>query len=470
MIRVFPLLFFMLGQLPAHAADHDQTLIRNVQLVSMQPERPQIEPGQSVLISDGLIRAIGPAAGFEPADDVSVIEGHGQYLLPGLIDAHVHIWDKAELNAYLAYGVTAVRNASGMPFHLEYARAIQAGELTGPYLQTTGPILNSPGPNQQPNHKLILTADEAVVAVRDQYEQGYRHIKVYSNLSRAAYEAVLSEAAALGMTVMGHSPEGLRDEGIPQERPFHIAFEEILDDGFVTLEHMETIVWHGLYDALDEQALRELAQKIAKTGNAVTPTLLAHHNLAEVARTQGAYLTRPGTALLNPFISALEQPVYDFWAAQPVDARQKQDAFYQKSTQIMLEEGVTLIAGSDAGIFTNIPGESLLDELDLIVAGGLTPYQALLTATRNAAERLQLEGRGVIRTGHPADLILMAQSPLNDITALRTLSGVMAAGDWYDPAGIRELLRLAGESSVERTQTQVLEGLAAQGSEVPDIP
>ena len=342
MIRVFPLLFFMLGQLPAHAADHDQTLIRNVQLISMQLDRPLLEPGQSVLISGGVIKAIGPAATFEPAAEVDVIEGNGQYLLPGLIDAHVHIWDRTELNAYLAYGVTAVRNASGMPFHLEYARAIEAGELTGPYLQTTGPILNSPGPNQQPNHKLISTAEEAVAAVRDQYQQGYRHIKVYSNLSRAAYEAVLSEAAALGMTVMGHSPEGLRDEGIPQEKPFHIAFEEILDDGLVTLEHMETIVWHGLYDALDKEALRELAQNIAKTGNAVTPTLLAHHNLAEVARTQGAYLARPGTSLLNPFISALEQPVYDFWSAQPVGARQKEDSFYQMSTRIMQEEGVPL--------------------------------------------------------------------------------------------------------------------------------
>ena len=470
MIRVFPLLFFMLGQLLVHAADHDQTLIRNVQLVSMQPDRPLLEPGQSVLISGGVIKAIGPAASFEPAAEVDVIEGNGQYLLPGLIDAHVHVWDKTELNAYLAYGVTAVRNASGMPFHLEYARAIEAGELTGPYLQTTGPILNSPGPNQQPNHKLVLTAEEAVAAVLDQYQQGYRHIKVYSNLSRAAYEAILNEAAALGMTVMGHSPEGLRDEGIPQEKPFHIAFEEILDDGLVTLEHMETIVWHGLYDALDEEALRELAQNIAKTGNAVTPTLLAHHNLAEVARTQGAYLTRPGTSLLNPFISALEQPVYDFWSAQPVDARQKEDSFYQNSTRIMQEEGVTLIAGSDAGIFTNIPGESLLDELDLMVGGGLTPYQALTTATRNAGERLQLGGRGIIREGHPADLLLVAQNPLDNISALRTLSGVMAGGDWYDPAGIRELLRLAGESSVERTQTQVLEGLAAQGSEVPEIP
>lgn len=450
--------------LPGISAAADSLLIKNIRLIAMTGPEAEVLPGHSVWIGQGVIRGIGPDSQFSAVPGAEVIDGQGQYLLPGLIDVHVHVWDKAELPAYLAYGVTAVRNASGMPFHLDYARAISAGELTGPFLLTTGPILNSPGPNQQANHKLVITADEAVAAVRDQYQQGFRHIKVYSNLSRAAYEAILAEAAELGMTVMGHSPEGLRDEGIPTEKPFNIAFEEILDDGLVTLEHMETIVWHGLYDALDEDRLRALAREIAAQGNAVTPTLLAHHNLAEVARTQGAYLQRPGTEMLNPFIAALEQPLYDFWSSQPVGSRHEQDVFYQQATRMMQEEGVMLLAGSDAGIFTNIPGESLLDELDLMVAGGLTPFQAIQTATANAGWRLPLEGRGVIRAGHPADLILVENNPLDDVRALRTLSGVVAQGHWYDRDGLAELRAQASQTSVERTQTQLMEGLASQGT------
>lgn len=450
--------------LPGISAAADSLLIKNIRLIAMTGPEPEVLPGYSVRIEQGVIREVGPVSQVSAGAGAEVLDGQGQYLLPGLIDVHVHVWDKAELPAYLAYGVTAVRNASGMPFHLDYARAISAGELTGPFLLTTGPILNSPGPNQQANHKLVITADEAVAAVRDQYQQGFRHIKVYSNLSRAAYEAILAEAAELGMTVMGHSPEGLRDEGIPTEKPFNIAFEEILDDGLVTLEHMETIVWHGLYDALDEDRLRALAREIAAQGNAVTPTLLAHHNLAEVARTQGAYLQRPGTEMLNPFIAALEQPLYDFWSSQPVGSRHEQDVFYQQATRMMQEEGVMLLAGSDAGIFTNIPGESLLDELDLMVAGGLTPFQAIQTATANAGWRLPLEGRGVIRAGHPADLILVENNPLDDVRALRTLSGVVAQGHWYDRDGLADLRAQATQTSVERTQTQLMEGLAAQGT------
>ena len=131
---------------------------------------------------------------------------------------------------------------------------------------------------------------------------------------------------------------------------------------------------------------------------------------------------------------------------------------------MMQEEGVMLLAGSDAGIFTNIPGESLLDELDLMVAGGLTPFQAIQTATANAGWRLPLEGRGVIREGHPADLILVEHNPLDDLRALRTLSGVVAQGHWYDRDGLADLRAQASQTSVERTQTQLMEGLAAQGT------
>ena len=439
-------------------------LIRNVNLVSMLPDEEPVQAGQSVLIENEKITAIAPVGSLPAEPGLTVIDGQGQYLIPGLTDAHVHIWDKAELNAYLAYGVTAVRNASGMPFHLTYAAEIDAGDLTGPFLITTGPILNSPGPNQQPNHKIVMTAEEAIAAVRDQYDQGFRHLKVYSNLSRMAYEAVLSEAENLGMTVMGHSPEGLREEGIPLEKPFNIGFEEIIDDGFITLEHTETIVWHGLYDDLDEERFRLLAKQIAQNRNAVTPTLLAHHNLGEVSWSDGEFLKRQGTDMLNPFISALEQPVYDFWASQGKDARREFDQFYGRATAIMHEEGVLLLAGSDAGIFTNIPGESLIDELELLVAGGLTPYQAIQAATFNAGLRLPLEGRGVIGVGRPADLVLVAENPLENVLALRTLSGVMAQGKWYDSSALAELRKLAADTSVERTQQQVMEGLAAQGT------
>ena len=179
----------------------------------MTPGAPEAETGKSVLIQGGVIRAVGAPSAFSTPDGALVIDGGGRTLLPGLIDAHVHLWDEAELAGYLAHGVTSVRNMSGMPFHLGLKRRIEDGRILGPDFVTTGPILNSPGPNAQANHKLVSTPEEGRAEVRAQHAAGYRVVKVYSNLHRDIYEAILDETRERDMGVVGHTPEGVRGEG-----------------------------------------------------------------------------------------------------------------------------------------------------------------------------------------------------------------------------------------------------------------
>jgi imidazolonepropionase-like amidohydrolase len=425
---------------------------------------PEILKDQSVLIEGDRIARIAPAADLPAPEGAVVVPGRGRYLLPGLIDAHVHVWDEAELSAYLASGVTTVRNASGMPFHLAFAKAIDEGRLPGPRLLTTGPILNGRGPNTQVNHQIVNTPEEAHRAVQQQHDQGYRHLKVYSNLSRESYEAILAQAKRLGMTVMGHTPEGPRDAGIPRDKPFRIDFRELLDDPLVSIEHMESIVWHGLRDELDEPRVRQLARDIAASRIAVTPTLVAHHNLVMVAQSRGQYLKRRGVEWLNPFISAIEQESYAHWSKQPADGRVKQDEFYLRATGIFQQEGVTLLAGTDAGIFTHVPGQSLIDELALLVRSGLGPYQALATATRHPAQAFGLGDRiGQVTAGRTADLILLDADPTRDIAAVQAMSGLVVRGQWHDAAAIARLKQQAAATSAARTEQRVREGLAAQG-------
>lgn len=436
-----------------------QTLIQRVNIFDSISEKLAI--GKDVLIVGNVIREIG--TDLMPGEGVIIIEGNGRTLMPGLIDMHVHIWDEAELGAYLAHGVTTVRNASGMPFHLQFQTRIESGELVGPRLRTTGPILNGQGPNTQVNHQIVNNAEDARAAVQDQYSRGYRHLKVYSNLSREAYEAILQEADRLGMTVMGHSPEGVRDHGIPHNKPFKITFQEILNHHFVTIEHMETIVWHALYDDLDERKARSLASQIVAAGVTISPTLLSHRNLVEVAKSDGAFLKRPGVETLNPYISSLEQGSYDFWSGQPGDGRRDFDNFYLRAVKIFHEQGVVLVAGTDAGIFTNLPGASLIRELKLYVKAGLTPYEAIKTATVNAARTLELGNKiGRIEAGYLADLILLDGNPLEDIEVLRALSGLMVNGRWYGASEIKDLLTGAANTSYKRTERRVLEGLSIQ--------
>lgn len=443
----------------------DVLFFEDFQVIPMTSTSPVVLKNTSVLIRDGMIVAIGPSTDMAPPDDANVIVGNGRTLMPGLIDMHVHVWDEAELTAYLANGVTTVRNASGMPFHLEFQTQIASGVLLGPRLVTTGPILNSPGPNAQINHQMVEGADEARNAVRKQYEQGYRRLKVYSNLTRESYEAILDEARSLNMTIMGHTPEGVRESGVPQTKPFDISFLDVIDDGFVTIEHMESIVWHGLADDLDDTKARNLAKKIAAAGVAVDPTLISHRNLTLVAGSDGEFLNRRGVETLNPFITEIEQDSFRFWSSQPADAHQELDDFYSQAVKIFHEEGVTLVAGTDAGIFTNLPGRSLLRELGFYVDAGLTPYEALETSTLNAASALGMKNQvGQVKEGYFADFIVLDGNPVNDIRHLQNLSGVVANGRWFDETGIQRLRADAANTSYERTQERVLSGLSAQGA------
>ena len=439
--------------------------LTNVDILDLSGADAQLRRDQSVIVNDGIITAVATTGELDLPADARHIDGDGGTLIPGLIDSHVHIWDRADLPAYLSYGITTVRNMSGMPYLLDYQQQIGQGQLTGPRLLTTGPILNSPGPNAQLNHQLVETPDAAREAVHWQYARGFRTVKVYSNLSRAAYEAILDEADILGMAITGHPPEGKREPGIPEERPFDIAFDELLDDDFVTLEHVESIVWHALYDRQDHEALQQLAGRLAAAGVTVSPTLVAHHNLVRAASEKDAFVSRPGTELMNPFLAQVEAPLVASWTALPPGTRKDYDAFYADAVRAFQDAGVRMVAGSDAGIFVNIPGQSLLDELDLLVGAGLSPAQALRTATTQAAAALGLDDLGRIAAGYRAELLLLPGNPLDDMTVLQRPRGLMYQDEWFDAEALAALRREAiATADAARTEAQVMSALAEQQS------
>ncbi|KCZ82944.1 amidohydrolase [Hyphomonas adhaerens MHS-3] len=440
-------------------------LIRDVRTIGFEGETPAIREHAYVLVKDGKILAVRDTVEGLSAPDT--VDGGGQTLVPGLTDMHVHIWDQAELGAYLSWGVTRVRNMSGLPFHLPLAKQIEAGEVMGPHLITTGPILNSPGPNAQINHQFVETADEARAAVTWQAEAGFDRIKVYSNLTRPAYEAIIEEAAARGMPVSGHTPEGVREDGMPMEKPFNIAFEEVLADHFETIEHIESVVWHGLRNRHDEDAARALARKIAIEDVPVTATLLAHRNLLLVAETDGAATTRPGTDILNAVEQQTEGENFAFWAGYDPAPVAEDAAFYARVADIFQQEGVMLLAGTDAGIFTNIPGKSLGEELLLLTGAGLSPYEALRSATYSPSVVLGTAGQdGCLEAGCVADLVLLPCDPLADIACATEPAGLIYRGAWLDRAALDALRTDAAVQNVDRTITNVMGGMAEYGVDV----
>ena len=438
-------------------------LIDNVSLVSMVPGASQTEHARAVLVMGDRITEVGAAGSLRAPQGVRVVDGREYTLIPGLIDAHIHLNDEAELAAYLAHGVTGVRNMSGYPFHLRLAERIEAGTLLGPDFISTGQILNGRGPNQLILQKTVTTPEEARAAVRKQYEAGFRAVKTYSNLAGEAFEAILDEADQLGMSVTGHSPEGVRTPEIPRNLPFAVAWETSIGRGMTTLEHVETIVWHSLRGDLNEGGMRQVAAQLAASGEVVTPTLIAHKRLVRIAETQGAYLNRPGSDTINPLVRRFERGSEEYWSGVDPSAHEGPHAdFLLAATRLLHQAGVPLIAGTDSGGFGLIPGASMARELELLVAAGLTPHDALAAATRVGAEALGFDRTGVIAPGYRANMVLLPEDPMRRIGAIEFPAGVMIGGHWLDEIELEAMKDSARDSSFIRSFLRVLEMKVAE--------
>lgn len=412
----------------------------------LDPGRESLGPRTDVLIRDGRIVRVGQVGPDAVPPDAMEIDGRGRVLMPGLIDMHVHVFDEADLAANLVHGVTTVRNLGGMPVHLPMAREIEAGHIAGPRLITTGPIINERGGrNANALQVLIDGPDEARAEVQRQYGRGFRHLKVYSNLSRESFAAILAEARRLGMSVSGHPVEGTETD------PLDI--DATLAAGMATIEHVESIVWHGLNDDPDPVGMRTLARRFAEAGATVSPTLMVHGNLARIVETRGGHLDRADMAGFNPVVRGFESDTYAFWSTYIHEDRTRMQHVYEAFTQALYEARVRMVVGTDAGIMATPHGVSVIEEMEALVRAGLSPVDALAAATLNPAAVLGEAGRtGCVAVGCRADLVLLAADPRSDFQLLREPAGVMAAGHWYHAEALDDLRDASFEPSVWRTR------------------
>lgn len=448
---------YLASQLP-HAIDNppptaSRLIISQATLLPMtnasQPE--QSLSNMHIVIENGRIKDISADLPTPRSGD-QLINAQGAYVLPGLIDAHIHLHDEAELAAYLAHGITGLRNMSGYPFHLAIAERIANGEILGPELLTTSPILNSQGPNTAINQVIVNDKNQARSAVEGFYASGFRSLKIYSNLSLEAMDAALERAKTLNMTMTGHSPEGHRHSGIPYQAPFTVPWQKSVGRGLQTLEHIETVVWHALRDDLNTSKLEAVAEALVTGGDVLVPTLIAHRRLVLIAESQGKYLQQQGSDTINPLLTWFEKGSLEYWSTMDPTTYERPHAdFFQTATGYLHRRGVHMLAGSDAGGFGLIPGLSLHEELALLTASGMTNAEAIASATRLSAARLGMHQAGQIDIGAPANIIMVASDPRTDISALKQLQGVALNGRWLSASDISDLHKAAQDTSWTRS-------------------
>ncbi len=431
----------------------------DVNVVPMNSER--ILQAQTVIVGQGKIVSIGPSETTKMPENAVQVDGSGKYLMPGLVDAHVHLRQVDNLRLFIANGVTTVRNMSGSRRHVIWRRQIQHDKLLGPTIYTTGPVINGKGRSlRRSNSAVVETAAQAERVVAEQKKAGYDFIKVYDRLTAEAYRGVVSAAKKHGIPVVGHVP-------------WSVGLDGVLAAGQRSIEHLFGFVdkiqrddaperggtaWWQRTEAfrhIEVSRMTSVARAIRDAGSWSCVTLVASDRLVP-GKQAGPWLTRPEMKYLSPKLRAAWGGLRfrgRTWNAQLYDhAKQMR----RKMTQALHDVGARVLLGTDAMSPFVVPGFSVHEELLNLVEAGLTPFKAIRAGTRDAAEFLgALDRFGTVSVGKRADLILVDGNPLKDVANVAKRVGVMVRGRWLPEAELNRMLaKMAARFSRERRPVQ----------------
>jgi imidazolonepropionase-like amidohydrolase len=342
----------------------------------------RLVPG--VVVVDGATIATDPTGAH-------VIDGHGGVLLPGLIDAHVHLDGPGRLAALASYGVTTALDMASVPEETAALRGL-AGQTD---IRSAGIPAIAPGSihSHLPGvgeRGLIGGPDEADRFVADRVADGADYIKIvigspFADHDQATIDALVAAAHAHGKMVVAHA------SSVASVAKAQAAGADILTHA--PLDH-----------PLDARS----AAAAAAAGQVVVPTL----------------------TMMATIVASIAPPGADYANARA-------------SVAALHDAGVPILAGTDANDTAGIPaavphGESLHRELELLVDAGLSTLEALLAATLRPARYFGLTDRGAIEPGLRADLILIEDDPLQDIRATRAISRIWCGGVAHEPAATRK--------------------------------
>lgn len=414
--------------------------IRNVTLIDGTRTPPVAR--MTIVVRGEHITKIGPAASTPIPKGARVIDGRRRYAIPGLWDMHVHLWyPQNQLPVYVANGITGVRDMGSDFVHTAaWRRAIEAGKAIGPHVVTPGPAIAGK-PSKYPNLPVMVTVtpEDARRTFDRLDDMDVDFIKVMSDVPRDAYFALAERARKWRVAFAGHVPDSVTiDEAIDARQ----ESMEHLFGIFLACSSEEAAIRAGkkpmerVLDTFDEQKARELFKKSALFETRQVPTLTLWERMTYTDTAARAYDKR--LQMVPQAIRATwpkpEAELKDAASPEAADAkRQLKLAF--RIVKLMQQSGVEIMAGTDTGDPYTIPGVTLDHELELLVKAGLTPMEALRTATVIPARYLGWdEAVGTLKKGMVADIVLLDADPLADIRNVSRVSGVSIRGRYLGRA------------------------------------
>jgi imidazolonepropionase-like amidohydrolase len=400
-----------------------------------------------ILIRNGHIEAVARVNEIQIPRGAERINLVGKTVIPGLIDAHAHV-ERWAAQRYLAWGVTTVRDLhSDNDSALALRNDLNLGAITGPRMFTAGAMIDGV-PTTYPNATGVATGAEARRAVDQRAVAGVDYLKIYTKITPSLLRALMDEAATLRLPVAAHLG---KTDALTAARA-----------GVVSLEHMAGVVQaaardpavyfraHDLFLAgwtteeqgwttLDSAALARTARALAQTKVAIVPTLIVHEMLSRLDNP--ILLRRPGMEDV-PDDAASVRSVPGLlrrtgWRPRDFDAFRRARARQNQFVREFKRAGGAIAAGTDAANQLLIPGFSLHEEMALLVEAGLTPLEAISSATRRGAQLLHADSLGLLAPGKVADLVVLNASPIRDIAATRNIAWVMTRGRVVWPDSLR---------------------------------
>ena len=395
-------------------------VLNNINIIDV--ENKTIIPSKTIVVKKGKINSIVDQSSLLTFSNLKIIDGKGGYVTPGLIDMHVHIYEKAAYILTLNHGVTHVRIMGGVPKQLLWRDNIESGLQIGSSSSVSSPIIS--GYKDAYLHHNVETAKEAKAAVKEYQSQGYDLIKVYGNLSEGALSAIVEEGKKLGIPVAKHGPHASGDMPISQLT------------GLQSFEHVEDIYQGPFNYEFSPERLPEIISKIKATHVPVTPTLNAFFQLTKLSQNKEDYIATTSqeyTSDIIAFEASINQVKRWLEASdEMVTHNQKTLEFLQYITKSLYDNGIPLLIGSDSGVLLSPHGLATHNEMRLLEKAGLSTFDVLVAATLNPAKALKLDHEiGKISEGYKADFIYSPYNPIQDLSVLTAPEAVIKNGHWY---------------------------------------
>ena len=400
----------------------------------------RLQRDQVIIIQNDRIVAMGGRSEVDVPRRMRTVDLSGKYVIPGLIDGHVHL-QRWTLPRFLAAGVTTVRDVHG-PLDSILALREQAnlGALTSPRIFSAGAMIDAAPPTYS-DAQVVSGTNEARKAVDKLAVSGVDYVKTYTRITPELMRAVVDEAQTFGLRVTAHlgltdaltaGEMGVRSiehmSGVPEaiqgdKSPILAAHRAGFFPGWTAFEK----AWAGL----DSTDMARVATQLVTDRVVLVPTLVLHETLSRLddpsimqdgilkAMVPDSEVSRWNVPGMVERAGWTEPDFVAFRASRP-----NEDLF----VRIFKASGGKVVAGTDAANQLIVPGSSLVTELQLLVVAGFSNADALFAATRDAALLLGADSLGSLAPGRKADLVILGQDPMADIANLRSIEQVMVRG------------------------------------------